>query len=568
MLHNSVTFNTVENIAYCEAYVRDVTSLILYTHIPVAAFALLFGLFVIWYGKNKASTHTFFYLLLFFSLWIMLDLIIWFSYARSSYLMLAWSLIELVSLFMFFYSWLFVYSLRTGHAPSRRALLLALLPLLPVAALSATSYNLLNFDATECVAVENASFGIFILLLKALYVLLILREITLDLREVGSKHKLQPLLVVTFLLFLVVHTGAGFLGGLLDNYKLESYSLLLLLIFLAIVTYQVISGKLFEVKVAAVHLLVIILVLLILAQFLFIRNPTNKILTGFTAFIATIFGAFLIRTYTREQEIRRQGEQLARYLANANARLRELDRAKTEFVSLASHQLRGPITAMQGYASIMLEGTYGAVPEYFKTPLTRVFESSRHLAIMVDDFLNVTRIEQGRMKYAQDRINFDKLAHTTVEELQVMGREKGLIFSYEQLGDLPCEVIGDEGKLKQVISNIIDNAIKYTKAGSIQITVTGSREKNTVELAVKDTGVGIPIEDQQQLFQKFARASNANTSNVYGTGLGLYVVKEMVKAHGGMVDLTSPGAGAGTTFIVTLPMAPPSEHHKARTFDI
>jgi signal transduction histidine kinase len=236
--------------------------------------------------------------------------------------------------------------------------------------------------------------------------------------------------------------------------------------------------------------------------------------------------------------------------------LRELDKQKTEFVSVASHQLRSPIAAIKGYTSMIVEGSFGDVPDTLREPLSRILESGKRIALMVDDFLNVTRIEQGRMTYAMEKHNICDLIHEAIEELRVIGEKKGLAFNLgcKDFENTPVFIRADSGKLKQVFSNIVDNAIKYTPAGSISVGIEVLPEHHAVLVRVKDTGIGIPPQDQDRLFHKFNRASNANTATVYGTGLGLYIAKEIVRAHNGWIHIHSDGEGKGTTFTIELPL--------------
>jgi signal transduction histidine kinase len=181
-----------------------------------------------------------------------------------------------------------------------------------------------------------------------------------------------------------------------------------------------------------------------------------------------------------------------------------------------------------------------------------VFDSCQNLVVIVNEFLDISRIEQGRMKY--DMIDFDlaSLAEEVLKELKPTIEQASLSYGFTRVGEGHI-VHADEGKMKQVIGNIIDNAIKYTPTGSIDVTVSHIGDRVICE--VKDTGIGLDKEDISKLFNKFARAKDANKTNVIGTGLGLYLAKQMVEAQGGTVDLRSPGKGLGSTFVVDLPYA-------------
>lgn len=235
----------------------------------------------------------------------------------------------------------------------------------------------------------------------------------------------------------------------------------------------------------------------------------------------------------------------------ANKKLKELDRQKTEFVSIASHQLRAPLTAIKGYSSMLLEGSYGELAEKSRLPIDNIFESSNRLVAIIEDFLNITRIELGKMKYEYSDFNIKELVEKIVNELRPTVEKKGLIISFEAAeGDYFFHA--DEGKIGQVIGNIIDNALKYTPSGSIKVSL--SSVDGRIKIIVSDTGVGLEAEDISKLFEKFIRVDGAGNVNYSGTGLGLYVAKQMVEAHKGKIWVESPGKNKGSTFFVELPI--------------
>jgi signal transduction histidine kinase len=201
---------------------------------------------------------------------------------------------------------------------------------------------------------------------------------------------------------------------------------------------------------------------------------------------------------------------------------------------------------------MMLDGDYGEVPQTLKGPIDTIFQSSQSLAVIVEDFLSVSRIEQGKMKY--DFTNFDlcALVNEVISENKPSVEKKGLVVSATVCPE-SVNVHGDRGKLKQVIGNLLDNSVKYTQKGSITVSLSSNKEKRKAVLTIKDTGVGIKPETIPYLFQKFSRAEDASKFNILGTGLGLYVAKEMIKANGGKVWVESPGEGKGATFFVEFP---------------
>lgn len=243
--------------------------------------------------------------------------------------------------------------------------------------------------------------------------------------------------------------------------------------------------------------------------------------------------------------------RLKQALEVANDRLKELDQLKSEFLSVASHQLRAPITAIRGYTSLLLEGDYGAPPDPMKEPLRRIEESARNMASSIEDYLDISRIEQGRMKYEKSDFNVVELAQKVIDEMSPVASRKGLTLSLTPFGE-SLMVNADVGKIKQVISNLVDNAIKYTEKGGV--TVTFAKESGKARILISDTGVGIAPDEIDGLFEKFKRARNANKVNTSGTGLGLYVAKQLIAGHNGSIHIESGGLGKGSSFIIELPI--------------
>lgn len=227
----------------------------------------------------------------------------------------------------------------------------------------------------------------------------------------------------------------------------------------------------------------------------------------------------------------------------------ELDRLKDEFLSVATHQLRAPITAVRGYAANMSDGSYGVVPDYFKEPLYIIRESARLMANSIEDYLNISRIEQGRMKYERTKVNIVDLVKKVVDQLTPVAESNGLKLTFENSGDATVKI--DTGKMTQVITNLIDNAIKYTKTGGITVSV--EKRDSNARITITDTGVGISEADIPLLFRKFKRARDANKVNTTGTGLGLYVAKMLTNGNGGKIWVESDGVGKGSRFIVEIP---------------
>jgi len=239
-------------------------------------------------------------------------------------------------------------------------------------------------------------------------------------------------------------------------------------------------------------------------------------------------------------------------LEATNAKLRDLDQQKNEFLSFASHQLRTPLTAIKWSAGAILDQTFGTVPKELVEPVRTIFEESSLMAVFINDYLNVSRIEQGRMEYRFVDTNLFEVLHTTISQMEPSVHEKGLTIALHA-DEKDLMVWADASKLTQVISNLIDNAVKYTPTGGITISMRALPE-GKVRVEMQDTGIGMDKETLGKMFEKFSRGENAKVVNGAGSGLGLFIVKTFVEAHKGTIRVASDGVGKGTLFTIEFPL--------------
>ena len=242
-------------------------------------------------------------------------------------------------------------------------------------------------------------------------------------------------------------------------------------------------------------------------------------------------------------------------IQEANDRLKQVDKLKDEFVSLASHELRTPMTVVRSYAWMLLNQTVGNLSEKQRTYLERIFTSTEGLIKLVNDMLNISRIESGRLTIEPVPTDIGKLVSGVVTEMQTRAAEVGVNLLYDP-PHIPLIVKADIERVKEVIINLVGNSIKFTpKDGSVTVIV----EKNEQGFAVtkiKDTGRGISKENMNKLFQKFNMVGDIHLTKDrdQGTGLGLYLSKSLVELHGGRIWAESEGEGKGATFSFTLPL--------------
>ncbi|HEX7260156.1 MAG TPA: HAMP domain-containing sensor histidine kinase [Candidatus Saccharimonadia bacterium] len=246
-----------------------------------------------------------------------------------------------------------------------------------------------------------------------------------------------------------------------------------------------------------------------------------------------------------------EAQESSRRLQVANRHLKELDKAKDEFISLASHQLRTPLTSIKGYVSMLLEGEAGAITKEQHEFLDYAYRGSQRMVSLISDLLNVSRMSAGKFYIEREPLDIAAIVEEEIQQLQQHPDAKKLKLTYVA-PKKPLPLLNlDENKTRQVIMNLIDNAIYYTREGGV--TVMLAQEGQHAVLRVSDTGIGVPKTARAKLFGKFFRANNAQTIRPDGTGLGLFLAKRVIEEQGGTILFESV-EGKGSTFGFSLPL--------------
>lgn len=267
----------------------------------------------------------------------------------------------------------------------------------------------------------------------------------------------------------------------------------------------------------------------------------------------------------REQELQATNESLEQRVAERTADLKkardeavaarrmadENSRLKSEFLSTMSHELRTPLNAIEGFTSIMLSGMGIELSPRAEDMVKRVSANSKRLLQLINDFLDLSRIEAGRLELAPSPVSPTKLAESWRSQVSVLAEEKGVAFNINIDPELPHTLMVDEDALSKIGINLLGNAFKFTRDGSVTLTIT--RDTNTWEIAVADTGIGIPVHAREYIFEEFRQVDGSSKREFGGTGLGLSLVQKLSRAMGGRVSLESE-VGEGSTFTVTLPL--------------
>jgi signal transduction histidine kinase len=544
-------------------YVSELPSLLYYSHLPVGLLALFVGLFVFVNNPKEKLNQLLFLITVTFALWLTINLTAW-TNIHSDIILTVWPFFGVTSAILSILCIYFIYVFAHKKEPSLRFKVSLLLLTLPVILFAHTDLSVTGFNITDCDAfgfegllyhTYYSSLGIVAMIWSA--AILIKKYKTSDrlfrkqilLMGVGIEFFLFSFYTIVFLASFIANLG------LTTDSELEFYGMFGMGIFIVFIGVLLTQFKTFKVGILAAQAFVVGLITVIASQFTFSTSKTSTILTAVTLALTAILSYALIRSVKKEIKQREELELLTQELERANIRLKELDKQKSEFVSIASHQLRSPLTAMRGYASMLYEGSYGKLPEKAVEVARRIEESAKLMAMSVEDYLNVSRIESGNMKYNLSDFNLRDMVETICDDLRPEALKKGLILLFRSDIEGKGIVNADVGKTNQIIHNLINNSLKYTPKGSINVFVRDDSARKRIYINITDTGIGMSKETAAKLFHKFTRADNANSVNVSGTGLGLFVALKMAEAMGGTITAESEGDGKGSTFTIELPLA-------------
>jgi len=390
--------------------------------------------------------------------------------------------------------------------------------------------------------------------IMVLFTFLIVGEIFRKYFKLSRKEKLrtQYFLIGAFI-FAILNVVFNMIFPAWGNtYKYHYFGDYSAIFFLAFIAYAIVKRELFGIKVILTQLLVGVIAILLLVNVVGSESLIDYLWKGALFLGFLIFGYLLIRSVIREIERRQRIEEMSEELRAAYQELKKLDIAKSEFISIASHQLRTPLTIIKGYVHMILEGTYGKLPKKAEGSLEKVFDSNERLIKLVNDLLTVSKIEAGKLEVSFEKAKMGELISGLIEEFQLKAKEKHLHLRWEKPKKSLPKVLMDKDKMRQVLLNVLDNAIRYTHKGGV--TIKCKVEDKKFRVMVKDTGEGLTKRETSKLFSSFSRGTAGTRFWTEGAGLGLYVARKFVELHKGKLWAESPGKSKGSTFYVELPL--------------
>ncbi len=531
---------------------NDIPSLVYVSHIPIFIVAFLLGIFVYLSNRQQIENRIFFAAMIFFGSWVFLDQVFW-AANRADVIMFVWTIIVLIEPMVHICMLYLAYLLLTGRDMPFTQKLIAFLIFLPQIFLVPTTFTLSSFDIANCLPNES-TFAYYSYTIETIFILWITLFAISSLRNVHvQRSRRERLAIMTGIIaFLVSFTGGNLYGSISDDWTIGAIGLFGMTLLSGFFAYSIVKYQTFNVKLISTQALVMSLVFMSGAQVFLAKSLPNRIVTGITCSLMLILGIFLIREVKKEVQRKEELEVLSKELALANTELKRLDESKSEFISIASHQLRTPLTAIRGFLALLVEGAYGKLEPKIEQTIQKVTVANNRLMSLVENLLNISRIEAGRIQYQFAPTHIEDIVNELDDMFILAAKEKGIHFKVEKPAK-PLPLLSlDAAKIREVISNMIDNAIKYTQTGSI--TVSYEQHPECVAVVVADTGMGIDPNDMPHLFKKFERGSQAERVNVSSTGLGLFVGRKFAEAHGGTITAHSEGKGKGAKFILELPI--------------
>lgn len=520
-------------------------SLVYFSHLLPAGVMFFAGLMFLMKDWSALKSRIFFTVSILFATWSIFDLILW-AHNIPWVIMLFWSLMAPIegALFLGFFYYIYVDTLSETEI-RYDVLLNALIPLAPVFALWATGHSLEYFDLTNCDREAKEGWVFLytygyeaILFIAGLYLVFkkYLAEETNNLAV--FKKILTP---ASLLLVMFSMTGASIISSITDNWRIAQYGLLFIPLFVLAIVLNYITEGVESRKYIGIQLSGVILVILISALYLV------------SSYNVYIFQALTVLVILYVLTVGSQIFKAVKRLYVLQYQLESLNQQKNEFLSFATHQLKSPLTAMKwGMETLKELGNEPDDVEQSKVIIDKLSATTNDLIRTVGDLLDISKIEQGGLVIKKEKMEWMAFVKRIAEEFTAAAGKKGLTLNVNISATETIEINADATKLRQVVVNIIDNAIKYTATGSVSVSV--KKEGTFVITTVSDTGPGIAPEEIGKLFGKFSRGAAGKGSGSAGSGLGLYLVKNIVALHNGEVWAESDGIGQGSQFIIKLPL--------------
>lgn len=526
------------------------SNLVYYAHIIPIVLGIGFGIYAFLRNRKNPLTKIYLFIAGTIVLWMGLDLIVWAS-DNVERILFSWTVVSMVEPMVHAGVAYLVIVAAQGSRLSIGKKWLLVLPLIPIIIFIPTHWYISGFSLATCD--RDVVEGIFAVYLYATEILYIVVTTVVGVRAMmqlpTSETKNKVMYIFFTSIFLLVAFSAGNIAGSIsDDWKYTQYGFFAVPVALGLLSFGIVQKR-FSIQSQLMRAqLTIVGIWLVVASLLFIDSVTQVRVVVSGILIALLgLGYLLVRGFGDEIRRREEIEELNEILIEANHKQMVL-------VHLTTHQIKGFLTKTRNIFSMIRDEDLGPLPAYLEPLIDEGLSSDQKGITTVQNILNAFAIKSGKAMYTLKELDLKELVEVLMMEFERTAEEKKIFLSLSTDTDdvSAFHIMADRFPLQSALRNVFENALKYTPQGSIHVTLHANKQE--VRMTVTDTGIGISAEDKALLFTEGGHGRNSRLVNVESTGYGLYVVKNIVEAHGGTVSASSAGVGKGSTFTVTLPV--------------
>jgi len=417
--------------------------------------------------------------------------------------------------------------------------------------------NIQKSDVLGFIADNGVLYPLYVGFFIVSYLIVLIKLLRLTKIQDGKKRKQARAISTGFFLYGAIGIFFGLILPAFGYDRLTDLDIPATVVFVGFTTYAIVEYRWMNLKVIMVQLLALFIIGAALFEIFMAEGLGVVIYKSVMFLVFTSLSLLMVRNVMAEIKRKNELQRLSNKLAVANKKLVKLDNEKSEFLSIASHQIRTPLTSVKGFLSLLLEGSYGELATSQTDVLKKIYNSNDRVVNLVEDLLNISRIEAGGMEFKIEKWRLENICQEVIDTLVMKAKDNGLYLRFIKPAMPLPEVMIDGAKVREVISNLVDNAVKYTKSGGVELKL--EKINDCIRATITDTGIGIPQTELPYLFAKFSRGKDTGRLNASGTGLGLYVCKQMIEKSGGIIWVESDGDAKGSRFIVELPIKQPDE---------
>ena len=394
-------------------------------------------------------------------------------------------------------------------------------------------------------------FYVYLGVLGSIFVVMIKGLLRARKLSTGTKSKQLQYILFGIICYFIIGSVFSMIAPAMGKADYAFLDTTASLVWILLTIYAIVKHHLFDVKVVIIEATTVLISLIVLIRFILSTGFFEYLVNGTLAFFTIFFGIFIAQVMLKDISSRKKLESLVLELQLANKKLLLLDTQKSEFISIASHQLRTPLTAIKGYTSLLMEGSFGKLSDEVLRPVSKIFQSSQKLVLLVQNYLTISKIEQGKLIYNFEEVNILDLIKSIENDISESFIEEGLTLKISVDRRKKYLVSIDRSKVKQALSNILTYVINNTKDGFVEIMIN-IIDNSVVRITISDNGEGYTKSEVRSIFKKIIVKQEGTVPG--NTLYELFLTKEIINANKGKVWLMSEGIGYGSSFFIDLPL--------------